>query len=125
MLKDSGRANSNIVELVDIFPTFADYAGLPPVPGQTGRTLLPALANPLAKWDRNAYTMVMRPQGKIGYAIHTARFRYIQWDEGRAGVELYDHHSDPNEFLNLADDPGYASHRQALAKALARFRQSL
>ena len=31
--------------------------------------------------------------------------RYIEWDEGRGGRQLYDHASDPHELTNLADRP--------------------
>jgi uncharacterized sulfatase len=41
----------------------------------------------------------------MGRSIRTDRWRYTEWDEGRAGTELYDHHVDPNEFQNLAVTP--------------------
>jgi len=122
MVQDPGRACASLVELTDIFPTFTSYADLPAAPGQMGRSLVPALTNPAAQWDRTAYTMVMRPGGKTGRTIRTARFRYIEWDDDRAGVEIYDHASDPSEFRNLATDPAYARHREGLSKSLACFR---
>lgn len=41
----------------------------------------------------------------MGYSIHTEKYRYTEWDEGREGLELYDHDKDPDEFHNLAQDP--------------------
>ena len=41
----------------------------------------------------------------MGCSIRTHRYRYTEWAEGRHGVELYDHQSDPNEFENLAENP--------------------
>ena len=38
-------------------------------------------------------------------SIRTERWRYTEWAEGEAGVELYDHESDPNEFTNRAIAP--------------------
>lgn len=119
MVRDAGRVYSSIVELVDLFPTFTAYAGLPAAPRQAGRSILSALTDPQAAWERAAYTMVLRAGGKKGRALRTARFRYVEWDERKGGVELYDHHSDPGEFHNLADDPAYATHRQRLQIALA------
>lgn len=119
MVRDPGRACTSIVELVDIFPTLTSFAGLPTAPQQVGRSILPALSEPRASWERTAYTMVLRPGGKKGRALRTARFRYVEWDERKGGVELYDHDSDPGEFRNLANDAAYAGHRQSLQAALA------
>lgn len=42
------------------------------------------------------------------FVTRTGRWRYTEWDEGNAGVELYDHENDPGEFKNLAQDASYA-----------------
>jgi iduronate 2-sulfatase len=41
----------------------------------------------------------------FGYSLRTPRWRYTEWDEGRAGRELYDHDQDQRELKNLASDP--------------------
>lgn len=119
MVREPGRICPSLVELVDLFPTCTAYAGLPTAPRQAGRSILAALSDPLAAWDRAAYTVVLRPGGKKGRALRTERFRYVEWDDRKGGVELYDHHSDPGEFRNLAGDPDYGGHRQRLQAALA------
>jgi iduronate 2-sulfatase len=44
----------------------------------------------------------------FGYSLRTPRWRYTEWDEGRAGRELYDHDHDNRELKNLANDPAQA-----------------
>ena len=110
-VKGNGTASTRIVEFVDIYPTLTDLAGLKPPKGLEGRSLKPLLDNPLAKWNGTAITQVLRPADKrllqpvMGRSIRTARWRYTDWAEGKSGVELYDHATDPLEFNNLALQP--------------------
>ena len=92
------------VELVDVYPTLADLAGLVAPGSLGGVSLRPLLANPTAPWERPAFTQVQRA-GFPGYSVRTARWRYTEWDDGGAGAELYDHETDPREMKNLAADP--------------------
>lgn len=62
------------------------------------------------------------PAQAVGYAIRTERWRYIEWDEGREGRELYDVLNDPGELRNLAADPAYAADVSRLTKHLAQMR---
>jgi len=112
--KGNGTACARIVEFVDIYPTLTDLAGLKNPNGPIaleGRSLRPLLENPLRQWNGTAITQVLRPADKrlpkpvMGRSIRTARWRYTDWAEGKSGVELYDHASDPMEFNNLALKP--------------------
>jgi uncharacterized sulfatase len=103
-------ATRRIVEFVDIYPTLTDLAGIASPQGLQGRTLRPLLEDPLAAWDSFAVTQILRPaddrlaEPTMGCSIRTERYRYTEWAEGRDGVELYDHQSDPGEFNNLVSD---------------------
>ena len=44
----------------------------------------------------------------MGRSVRTERWRYTEWDDGKLGVELYDHESDPHENKNLAKDAAQA-----------------
>ncbi len=44
----------------------------------------------------------------MGRSVRTEKWRYTEWDGGRAGTELYHHEKDPKEYVNLATNPAYA-----------------
>ena len=98
----TGTACPRLVEFVDLYPTLTDLCGLPQAPGMEGLSFAPLLKNPQMKWKKAAYTMVIRQGGKFGHSVVTERYRYTEWDGGKAGVEFYDHETDPNEWTNLA-----------------------
>ncbi len=107
-LAGNGQVCQRVVEFVDIYPTLAELSGLPLDGSLTGTSLVPLLQNPLRSWDSCAATQVLRPgdgNPVMGRSIRTERWRYTEWNGGQAGTELYDHVSDPHEFLNLSDDP--------------------
>jgi uncharacterized sulfatase len=111
------------VELVDIYPTLADYCGLKPPANLEGRSLRPLLENPKARWLVPAVTQQVRNEGGkaiMGYSVRTEHWRYTEWDGGAAGSELYDHLNDPHEFLNLAKDPRYAKSVADMKKLMPR-----
>jgi len=112
--KGNGKACKRTVELIDLHPTLAALCDLPAPPMFDGASLKPLLEDPTAEWNRPAFTQVMRgnpnPKGAgkgkfMGRSIRTERYRYIEWDEGRQGAQLYDHEQDPHELKNLAEDP--------------------
>jgi iduronate 2-sulfatase len=106
-----GRSSPRVVALVDLFPTLVQLAGLPAVAGLQGASLVPLLQEPTASRNRPAYSQVAAAKnGQVaGRSVRTARWRYTEWDKGRAGVELYDHQNDPKELRNLAQHADYAA----------------
>lgn len=111
--KSSGSCD-RIVEFVDIYPTIADIAGVPVPKDLEGVSLRPLLEDRLAPWDGYAVTQVLRPADDrladpvMGCSVRDRRYRYTEWADGRKGLELYDHHADPEEFNNLALNPSLA-----------------
>jgi iduronate 2-sulfatase len=106
-MKTAGKASPRTVEYVDIYPTLADLAGLTPPNNLAGASLKPLLDDPNRPWDRPAFTQVQRGSFP-GYSVRTERWRYIEWDDGAQGVQLYDQDADPQELNNLAADPKHA-----------------
>jgi uncharacterized sulfatase len=110
------------VELLSLYPTLAELCGLAAPRGLEGQSIVPLLRNPDTEWTRPAYTVVSRPRGLLGRSIHTERYAYTEWDDGRAGSELYDHWLDPHEYLNLTRESDYAGVQQDLKRMLAAAR---
>ena len=98
------------VELLDIFPTLCDLAGLPKPDGLEGLSLLPQLKDTAAARERPALTN----HNPGNNAVRDIRWRYIRYMDG--AEELYDMAKDPHEFQNLADEPAYATEIARLAK---------
>lgn len=105
-MKTGGRTSSRTVELLDLYPTLSDLAGLEPRAPLEGRSLVPLLNRPGRSWKPAAYTELVRDD-VIGRSVRTGRWRYTKWGDGSAGVELYDHRIDPDEHLNLALVPEF------------------
>lgn len=121
-MKAKGRACPRVVELVDLYPTLADLCALKLPATLPGISLKPQLDDPLAPTKTAALTQVRRGKNLDGYSIRTERYRYTEWDGGRAGVELYDHDTDPHELVNLASDPNHAATAAQLKSLLNRLR---
>jgi uncharacterized sulfatase len=103
----SGRVCRALIELIDLYPTVADYCGVPAPHALAGQSLRPLLENPEGAGKAAAFTIVTRGPGRYGQAMRTERWRYIQWSDGNA--ELYDELNDPQEVHNLSDNPAQAS----------------
>ncbi|WP_170309920.1 sulfatase [Seonamhaeicola maritimus] len=116
------QKSNHPVNLVDLFPTVFELAGVEQSNQTDGKSLVPLLDNNDATTVNIDYAYHQyRRQKKMGYAIRTERYRYTEWhdndyrsfrtynDDNIAGYELYDYQSDPLETVNLINEPGYAS----------------
>jgi len=110
-----GQKTTQPAELIDIYPTLLELAGLPPQDSLEGLSLGPQLRNPRAKRNRPAITT----HNHDNHGVRSERWRYIVYADG--SEELYDMQKDPNERNNLAGDPQYAevieAHRRWLPEA--------
>jgi arylsulfatase A-like enzyme len=116
-IKGVGKSSPALVELVDIYPTLCELAGLPLPEGLEGCSLVPLLNEPDQPWKQAAFTQW--PRGNImGHSMKTDRYRYTRWAKRDTGQvlerELYDHQHDPDENVNLANQP----EQQALVSEL-------
>jgi arylsulfatase A-like enzyme len=99
-------------ELLDIFPTLCDLAGLEHPIGLEGHSLAPQIADPEA--PREAPAITTHNPGNHG--VRTRDWRYIRYADG--AEELYHLPDDPDELTNLAADPAHAA-KLAELRALA------
>ena len=86
-------------ELLDIFPTLLELAGLPIDETQEGQSLVPLMKNPKREWKHPAITSF----GLGNYSIRSTNYRFIQYFDGSR--ELYDLRDDPHEWNNLIENP--------------------
>ena len=103
----NGKPCARTVEFVDLYPTLADFCKLPAPRNLAGKSLRPLLDNPNARWTKPAYTQVTWTENErefMGRSVRTERWRYIEWDEGKKGVELYDVAPDGSLLYGLDPD---------------------
>lgn len=115
-LKQPGQPTRSFAELVDIYPTLTELAGLPAPAGLEGASLVPLLQDPQGAVKTAAFTVTHRGR-QLGRSIRTERYRFTRWRPDAA--ELYDLEADPGEYRNLARDPQFAKVVQEMEARLA------
>lgn len=108
-----GAVCSKPVNLLSLFPTLTDLAGLPRKSDNDGPSLLPLLKNSNAEWQHTSVTFL----GDAGsYGMSTEDWRYLHYSNG--DEELYDSVVDHYEWANLAAKPEHLEKLKEL-RALA------
>ena len=144
---DSGIESNSIVEAIDLFPTLATAAGLPPMTScprdsasvplcADGQSILSLINNPKQKLNEGALSQITATLGFMRYSIRTTNFRYSEWAKVQRDVrpngvyrvvkmnpvgywtELFDHRNDIMEIRNITDDPRYYNIKERLIDKL-------
>ena len=116
--QNQGVKTEAITELVDLFPTVCELAGVAVPSYMQGTSMVPLMEDPQRDWKSAAFSQFHRrpkvsADGKryMGYSINTYNHHYVEWytwnhKKGLRGkkvdVELYDRSADPHEFVNIA-----------------------
>jgi len=132
----AGKRTRALCELLDLYPTLADYCGLTAPDHLEGISLRPVIEDPAATIRACALTQNPRPayggRGEdpkiMGYSIRTETHRYTQWRDFRTGdvlaAELYDHRRDPLETVNEVGNEALTKiverHQALLNQAVSR-----
>ncbi|MEI7423847.1 MAG: sulfatase [Prolixibacteraceae bacterium] len=136
-------------EFIDIFPTLCDLSGLPSPSHLDGKSLVPVMKDPKTSVKEFSISQYPRPQNKLesgrlgwsdgefmGYSLRTGQYRYTMWlkdtfrtrktfsNELVVATELYDYAIDPNETVNVVNDPGYVGVAKELNGKLTEFFRS-
>ncbi|MCK0160546.1 sulfatase [Allomuricauda sp. F6463D] len=122
-LTTRGKMSNALTEFVDIYPTLLDVSGFEAPKHLHGKSLSPVLENPDSTVKDAAFSQFLlgrfgppedRKIERMGYTVRTDRYRYVEWyiwekEEKEKGDlitrELYDHEIDPQENINIANNP--------------------
>jgi iduronate 2-sulfatase len=97
---------NSFAELLDLYPTVAELAGLKTSGNLQGKSLAKTLDKPKHKVRDMAFSVT---QGGNTFLLRTDDWAYIQYNEdASAGIELFDMNKDPKQYTNLAENPKYA-----------------
>jgi arylsulfatase A-like enzyme len=127
-LKTAGQRTNALAEFVDIYPTLAELCGLPLPQHLEGTSQVPVLRDPTTAVKSAAFSQYPRGVGGrqlMGYTMRTDRYRFTRWvnrnDHSKVdAVELYDHQTDPQENVNIANAPENA---ELVARLTAQWQQ--
>lgn len=131
---NAGQQTFGITELIDMYPSLCELAGIEAPKNLQGTSFVPLIKEPQRDWKKGAFSQFHRrpkvtPDGKryMGYSLKTSDYHYVEWyywdhRQGEKGdfvvSELYDSRNDPDENLNIADDPQNKETVQVLSQQL-------
>ena len=114
---DGGRVVDDNVNLCDLFATLCELAGVETPDGLDSRSLVPLLTGQPCQWQNETISQIGRG-GRTHVMIKQDALKYQHYGESVPEV-LFDLHNDPNEDVNVAQEPEYAEAMAAFHKRLS------
>lgn len=113
--RQGGQRTRALAELIDVYPTLCELAGVPVPEHAQGRSLAPLLDNPNQPWKTEAIGRFSN-----GDTIRTDTHRFTEYTkDGRPVARmLYDHERDPGENVNVSEMTSNADTVAELTKRL-------
>ena len=120
-IANPGRVEAAFVSLADFAPTFLELAGATSTQTMTGASLLPFLQDqPPTTWRDAIHTQLNGVELYYSQrSVTTKDYKYVY--NGFDFDEFYDLRTDPDELINVADDPAYQTAKQQLVRKMWQF----
>ena len=102
----AGQRTGALTEFIDIYPTLCELAGIRQPAHLQGKSVVPLLADPTTPHKEFAISRF-----QDGDSIRTDRYRYTEYRDKKENLisrMLYDHHRDPDENVNISENPEHA-----------------
>lgn len=115
-----GKKSGELIESLDIYPTLSELCGLEVPKHLDGKSFARLIKKPGLSGKGFACSY-HKKKDYIGESMRTKRYRVAQWTDlnnKAVQVELYDHASDPDENVNIAD-----KHPKLVKKLLSQMQQ--
>ena len=117
---------NSFTELLDLYPTISELAGISYSKHIQGKSLSKTLDNPEHEVRNTAFSV---SQGGKSFLLRNSKWAYIQYNEdASAGIELFNMETDPKQFTNLAQDPAHleivTDFKNQLAKKIRTIRNN-
>ncbi|MBM4268703.1 MAG: sulfatase [Deltaproteobacteria bacterium] len=103
---------AELVQHIDLYPTFAELAGITSHPPVDGRSLVPLLGDDVVPWREEILIEHLSTAAFTdpSSGVRTHQWKYIETDADEGVVrELYDLVADPFELTNVYGDPANAA----------------
>ena len=133
-MNNSKNITEAFVELLDLFPTLVELAGLENKGKMDGKSMVPVIDNNLLEGFSNSFSMYQSFQKDENvkdlkaYALHNNKYTYIEWWDTVSNTivnqELYDI-EDGLETINIISDPSAKEIVKILSRKIEIKKQSL